>query len=111
MANEISKDEILNDEQLDNVAGGTSREMEDLRRTIGEVYLEHDSYNHSYYTYVPMEKLAPYLKKHYGIDATINLGEYDPSDHGFVTEGAPNKYSRNGQSLTHQQVLDIIKGK
>lgn len=110
MSNEIFKDELISEEELDDVAGGTSSEMRDLIYAIGKVYLEHDSY-HSYYTYVPMEELAPYLKKKYGIDATINLGEYDPSDHGFVTEGKPNTYSRNGQPLTQQQVLDIIRGK
>ncbi len=114
MAKEILKDEILKDEELDNVAGGTVSETNDLRRTIGEVRLVHGYYNNEpkdFYTYLSIGEVAPYLKEHYGIDATINLGEYYLAGHDYITEGAPNKYSRDGQSLTHQQVLDIIKGK
>ena len=41
----------------------------------------------------------------------LYFGIYDPSDHGFVTEGKANEYSRNGKMLTHQQVLKIISEK
>ena len=61
------------------------------------------------YFYVSLDEVGDYLKKHFNIDAKINFWIYDPSDHGFVTEGAVNEYSRNGEKLTHPQVLDIIK--
>lgn len=106
--------EILTDEQLDEVAGGTVSEVYDLRAAIGKVRLVNGYHNNQpaqFYTYLMEEDVAPYLKKTYGIDATLNFGQYDPASHDYVTEGNPNTYSRDGQPLTHQQVLDIIKGK
>ena len=43
------------------------------------------------------DEISDYLKKKFGIDATIS--EYNA-----------NKYSFNGKNLTHEQVIDIIKG-
>ena len=51
-----------------------------------------------------LHELPDYLKKNYGIDAKID-GRPD------WDEGNANIYSRNGEVLTHKQVLEIIKSK
>ena len=104
----ILDNEILSDEELDNVAGGTVSETYQLRKAIGEVYFVKDGQPAPFYTYLPENEVAGYLKKTYNIDATLNFGDYDPASHDYVTEGDPNQYSINGKSLTHQQVLGII---
>ena len=106
----------MNDNELEKVAGGTTSEVGELSKAIGEIYPVNGfqgDFSHpvTFNTYLPIDEIAPYLKKTYGIDAKLNLGKYNPAAHDFVTEGNANKYSRNGQTLTHQQVLDIIKGK
>ena len=105
----ILDNEMLSDNELDNVAGGTFDERADLQHAIGKIYLS--AWRDEEFTYLPSDKVAPYLKEHFGIDATINQGKYLYALHAFVTKDKPNEYSRNGQTLTHQQVLDIINGK
>lgn len=87
-------DEKLSDEQLDNVAGGTVRESWEIFQVLKQK------------TDVRMGlwDLPDYLKKNYGIDAKID--GYPDFD-----EGNPNVYNLNGEPLTHQQVLNIIKSK
>ena len=104
----IFDNELLTDEQLDNVAGGTVSETYQLRKALGEVYFVKDGQPAPFYTYLPENEVEQYLKKTYNIDATLNFGDYDPASHDYVTEGEPNQYSLNGKSLTHQQVLSII---
>ena len=115
MADEkILDNEILNDEELDNVAGGTFFETRDLRNAIGRVYLVKSYYDNQpiqFYSKLPPNEIAGYLKSHYDIDATLSFGKYNSEVGLYEPGGDPNTYSRNGQSLTHQQVLDIIKGK
>ena len=49
-----------------------------------------------------LQELPNYLKKTYGIDAKISgRPDWDTGD--------ANTYSRNGETLTHKQVLDIIR--
>lgn len=98
-------DEIMSDDELDNVAGGTTSETYALKGAIGRIYYSED-WNIT--TYLPDDKIASYLKEHYNIDATINVGKRCQDIHDFVSEGEANQYSRNGQTLTHNQVLDII---
>lgn len=43
------------------------------------------------------DEISDYLKKRFGIDAT-------------TSDDKANKYSFNGENLTHEQVIDIIKG-
>ncbi|MBR4115819.1 MAG: hypothetical protein IKK40_07385 [Bacteroidales bacterium] len=84
--------EKLDDEQLEQVAGGTVRESWE----IFQILKQKKSVRMGLYD------LPDYLKNNYGIDAKID--GYPDFD-----EGRANVYSRNGESLTHQQVLDIIK--
>ena len=108
--------EQLSDEELDKIAGGTYSETQSLRKAIGEVVTVHGftgNFNNpvTFKRNLFIDEVAPYLKKTYGIDSKLDCGEYDSASHDFVTEGGANKYSLNGKSLTHQQVLDIIAGK
>jgi len=106
-------EEVLSDVELDNISGGTYSETQSLRKAIGEVVTVHGfegDFSHpvTFKRNLFIDEVAPYLKKTYGIDSKLDCGESDPV---FVTEGGANKYSLNGKSLTHQQVLDIIAGK
>ena len=97
--------EKLSDEQLEQVAGGTSDEsfelMDVLKAVAGKSIVKHATDSKS---------IATYLKEHYNIDATINFGIYDAADHDY-TRGEVNIYSRNGEKLTHRDVLNIIRAK
>ncbi len=86
--------EIMSDEELDGVAGGTVRESWEIFQII----------NQKTNVRMGLYDLPDYLKKNYGIDAKID--GYPDFD-----EGNPNVYSLNGKQITHQQVLDIIKSK
>lgn len=110
MADEkIFDNEILSDEELDNVAGGTSEETIAMINAIGYVR-ERTNYGdgRKFYTLLPPDEVASYLKKTFNIDATINLGRFNDDVHQFEMGGKPNEYSINGKSLTQRQVLDII---
>lgn len=112
----ILENEIMTDEELEKVSGGTHYETSQIINAIGQIYKVNGfkgDFSHpvTFYTYLPLDEVEPYLKKTYGIDAKLDCGQYDPAAHDFVTEGGANQYSRNGQSLTHQQVMDIINGK
>ncbi|MBR4903611.1 MAG: hypothetical protein IKZ53_02995 [Selenomonadaceae bacterium] len=85
-------DEMMSDDELDNVAGGTVRESWEIFQLLKQ------KTNVSMGLY----DLPDYLKKNYGIDAEID--GYPDFD-----EGRPNVYSLNGEPLTHRQVLNIIK--
>ncbi|MBR3747786.1 MAG: hypothetical protein IKN27_12575 [Selenomonadaceae bacterium] len=110
MANEIFKDELLSDDELDNITGGTSEETIDMINAIGCVR-ERTNYcdGRKFYTLLPPDEVAGYLKKTFNIDATINLGRFNDDVHQYEMGGKPNEYSINGKSLTQKQVLDIIK--
>ena len=43
------------------------------------------------------DEISDYLKKKFGINA-------------MISDDSANKYSFNGKNLTHEQVIDLIKG-
>jgi len=47
-------------------------------------------------------EVEDYLKSQFGIEAETHNGFF------FLSDGAKNTYKKNGQSLTHQQVMEII---
>lgn len=105
MAKEILENEILSDDELDNVSGGTTHETLEIISYIGKVYCA--GTNES--GYLKPESVARYLKLRYGIDATISW-DITKTDYGTcLGEGSPNQYSRDGQTINHQQVMAIIK--
>ena len=78
--------EKLDDEQLEQVAGGSQSENLELRET-----LLHDSKMHLVIT--SDEMLKNVLRTKFGIDADIH------------NDGKPNSY----ESMSHEEVLDLIK--
>ena len=108
--------EMLTDEQLNGVSGGTSDETKAIIDAIGNVTREREIICRNTHGMeigrvfrqendkLSYEEVEGYLKKNYGIDADISTGF-------LFYGGRSNKYSKNGQNLTHQQVLDIIRGK
>ena len=103
MANEIFKDEILSDDELDNVAGGTMAESEEISKIIGYVRFPNGAY-----TYLPAGGgiMDEYLKDHFGIDAKTDGG-----DRWTRRQGSPNSYSYNGQQISHGEAVKIILNK
>ena len=84
----------MTNEELDNVAGGTVRESWEIFKILSKKNAPS----------MGLHELPDYLKKNYEIDAKID-GRPD------WDEGNANIYSRNGETLTHQQVIEIIKSK
>lgn len=120
MTNEkIFANEMMSEEQLNNISGGTVAEFNDIWNalekkagTLGDI----DNGLRKILDNIPGGKIgtavwrnaaAPMaelaLKKCYGIDSNISIGWL-----GFGINESGNTYSKGGNSLTHQQVLDII---
>ena len=110
-------DEMLTDEELDKVAGGTYAEAEELQALFGYRVSTNNSrtsknrvgpvssseiisYNKSF------SEVESWLKEHLNIDANLHYTHFWP-----WTKADPNTYSRNGVSLTHEQVVAEVKGK
>lgn len=106
-------DEKLSDEELDQVAGGTYAEAEELQALFGytvgvsktgkkriRTSSEIISYNKSF------SDVESWLKEHLNIDANLHYTHFWP-----WTKADPNTYSRNGVSLTHEQVVAEVKDK
>lgn len=86
--NGINGAEILSDEQLDNISGGTVEELEDIQRILKD-----DS------IWKWTEKVSERMQKEFGIKV-----HYDRDN--------PNKYTdKNGKSLTQKEVLGILREK
>lgn len=86
--NGINGAEILSDEQLDNISGGTVEELEDIQRILKD-----DS------IWKWTEKVSERMQKEFGIKV-----HYDRDN--------PNKYTdKNGKSLTQKEVLGILRKK
>ena len=95
--------EKLNDEELDAVAGGTLNELRDLQKLF---YHYTDLKNGKMATvYKSADWIKNWLKSRLNIDAEINYNG------GWFTSPGANSYSRNGESLTHEQVVAEIKAK
>ena len=101
--------EMMSNEQLDQVSGGTCQQTDELIRAIGPVDVRvkggHTHYQTTYRTehrQLKRDEVEDYLKKHYGIDADISNGFL------FFSDGSNNTYKKNGQSLTHEQVWYMI---
>ncbi len=86
MANEILKDEILNDEHLDNVSGGDKGEIKALFDA-----LKIDN----------ADLLPERLKKEFGITLTYAKDRWED----------PNTYTKDGKKLTHLEVMGIVRQK
>ena len=115
----IFTNEIISDAQLDNVSGGTVAQFTDIWEALEKqagVMGDIDNGLRKILDMLPGGKIgtaawrniaAPLaetaLKKCYGIDANISIG--------FLGTGgceSGNSYKKNGQSISHQDVLNII---
>ena len=109
MTTEILKDEMMNDEQLDMVAGGTVKELEELvealqsnsvARGLGKAY-----------SHIPGVSEA--IK--YGVARDLfNMGIEADISVGFCGTGIGSKNNKyrdtsTGKSLTHAEVLNRLK--
>ena len=87
----ILENEILSDEELENVAGGTLSETSEICRLITA-----KTNKRLYYS-----EIADFLKRNYGIEAKLN----GIPDHN---EGTTNIYKLGERTITHAQVLETI---
>lgn len=101
--------EILIEEELELLAGATRQETDELIRALGPVDVRvKQGHAHGGVTYstehrqLERGEVADYLKKHYGIEADISNGFL------FFSDGSKNTYKRNGKSLSHHEVLEMI---
>ena len=102
-------DEKLSDEELDQVAGGTVGEYDELRDLFGTVKRHVSSGGRNAHTFegrLNDEEIKSWLRSNLNIDAQINYKRWFPWQ-----DGDPNVYTRNGQSLTHEQVVAEVKDK
>lgn len=105
----VMTNEVLKEEQLDEVAGGSYSETMELIRAIGLVDIREKRYSRRGSRYETVRRqleggeVREYLKDHYGIDSIINFRA-----HSFLYDGQKNTYKKDGKSLTHYQVWDMI---
>ena len=105
--------EKMSDEELDQVAGGTNGEYKELRRLLPGIsqtslrYREElETYEETWVRYMKPHEVAGWLKQNLNIDAIVDDGAwYNPLD----SAGNSNVYRRNGQSLTHAQVIAEVR--
>ena len=115
----IFTNEIISDAQLDNISGGTVAQFTDIWNALekqagimGDIdnglrtilnHLPGGNIGTAAWSNIaaPLAEMA--LKKCYGIDANISIGWLGT---GFRESG--NSYKKNGQSISHQDVLNII---
>ena len=101
--------EKLTDDELDQIAGGTVSEYKELQDLFG--YEKKSLYGPRFvgkkYSVGKSDKwIASWLKDNLNIDAEINTSSWLP-----WSNGDPNVYKRNGESLTHAQVIAEVKEK
>lgn len=91
-------DEMLTDDELDKVVGGNDKETSQIINLIGSVVQCTNRYG-KYTRHLYDQEVAGYLKNHYNIEAYIHTGPL----------ALNNYYELNGESITQDEVLDIIK--
>jgi len=117
-------DEMLTDDELDQVSGGSNSEYEELQQlfgVVGTTKVDYKAFVDGTYDsvtkisrtktvncYRSVKWITNWLKNELNIDATINTYY-----RGWIPfyGGADNVYSRNGSSLMHAQVVGEIKAK
>lgn len=107
MNEKIFINEIILDSDLDKVAGGTNGEYRELREILPTVMrIFYSDYGDKHPNYMTTDEVSEWLKINLKIDAKIDAGAwYNP----FDSAGSENTYSRNGQTLTHGQVVAECK--
>ena len=85
--------EKLEMEKLENVAGGTQWEVSELSNTLPNIYDRHNNVTRPMVGF----EIRNWLKEELNIDATLNYGQVNK-----------NAYTKNGQNLSHGEVMSII---
>ena len=105
-------DEIMSDEELDNVAGGTIGELEDLAvalmkklPTSSSLWVGPASAHIPGMNVVLGDAVLLILEKSMGIHARLSLGV---AGTGFNSEKNTYTEISTGKSLTHKEVIDRI---
>ena len=93
--------EVMSDEELDQVAGGTTGQTLEIINLIGRV-VKDGNYDRN----LGFWEVADYLRNNYKIEAQIF---YDTDYLGTGLGNKANTYTHNGKTITHQQVINVIK--
>ena len=114
MTNEIriNNAELLSEEQLDNVAGGTVAQLRELLNAVagnsdvlkfltGATELSTKIFP---VANIPLAYAMEDQLKKLGIDSNISVGWF-----GTDTRESGNTYSRNGQGMSHEEVVQFIQ--
>ena len=97
MAEEIKKEEIMNEEELNEVVGGSREEFEEICRLLGKNP-----------TSSTREGIAKLLKEEYQIEVL----HWNTGNRGSRNKGpAEFSYSGSDTPMTFSDVVDVIKEK
>ncbi|MBR6014284.1 MAG: hypothetical protein IK062_10990 [Selenomonadaceae bacterium] len=90
----ILQDELMTDDELDNVAGGTRAEFEDICKALGKSPI-----------WNTRDGIRQYLAKHFNIEVV----NWNTGDRGS-SKNAPAEFRdlKTGGHLTFQNVIDYI---
>lgn len=89
--------EIMTEIELNNVSGGTAAEYQTVYNILHEGTYIRARDNDSVLKRL-LNKLSNEIKSEFGVTATLDVHK-------------PNKYSKNGKSLTHKQFMEIVRAK
>ena len=90
-------DEMLTDEELDNVAGGTWQELQELYSAMAGDRVLSKYLKTSKRDNINLEEIAKVLKEKLGIDFL------------YGTLDRKNEYTHNGQKIDHHKLVEFCK--
>ena len=100
-------DELLSEDELDQVAGGNWKEFTELREILPTVSYQKNTrpFPRQVTRNMNITEATEWLKSNLNIDTDISIGDsFNP-----FSSGTPNIYKRDGQELTHDQVIAEVK--
>lgn len=103
-------DEMLTNEELEKISGGTDSEFTELQLALSKCTKETEE--GIIISLKTKEEIQDWLKTNLNIKAKIygdNILGKSYTSYTDPVEDTPNEYTRNGQSLTHGQVMAEIK--
>ena len=100
----IFAEEMLLDEELEKVSGGTREEFIDLVKILPKVVVPRYGNKNARPEIMSKGQVEIWLKANLNIDAELSLG-----NRIFDRPGVANTYSIDGESLTHEEVMTELK--
>lgn len=94
----------LNENELNNVAGGTNREYSEIAHLLPKKTVRR--YNTAREEMLSKAEVTQWLKTNLNIDAKMNTNSgifVEYTDFGAL--GGANTYTRNGETLSHEEVM------